>query len=946
MARARNYRAPHMIVRQRFVNDGGTAAVTAAVHISGPHANFIARGTDSFEKGFLGNYSEETGLSALFPRVLSGNFIDTSSDEVVLTNAALRYFQATTESFAIPANSRNTVSASGTTLAFGFSFRDYGNSKRYAGFFDRDVRVGDIVKLTAAIGGETKTFWSSVARLLPRYLPGEVVPAVVGGASNATTSIAASVSPVSDDMGFVATPVVTPGLSAALLAKGSAVATYTIQTIIGGSGTTARFAVFASNGDGISSVAATEEDTAQYSVPLGTSGAKVTFSCADNSEPSFVAGTSAVFTATAVYTPIAITAGGTYTAAASEKVPKETVYTLTVTKGGYVPPTAPADNIERYNRPTFSVTTNTGLDSVPLVRAEQSTVPLSIGRYGVQIVIPTGHLIEGDRFFVTAKSSYSDIVPFIGLRENIPADWVKATDTPVTLELFIPKAEVVVPQIVMSMGGAMDNWAIADGMIQLRQNLMITNPSWTVNGELSAIPVVSWQGRTKAYYTCRYFVQDLVGTITPVTTAAELDEVISGPVDPSNPLKYAAYHALADGDGSQVLLTAVSNPNDLSAWERVTDLISARDDVFHVLPLCYGDQRVIDLFYQHIKSMNQDEVAKERLLYLIDHTSDFIPLAQGEEDSQYEGRLSIEVDTTNANYVAFTSETSKIDFLAIGVRAGDVIRTNPVFDLSGNLQWTNYTITDVVNTSTVRLENKPGTINVDGDVMIFEVWRNQTTRELSDRIASTAGIQDMLVRYLLVDNADKSVDPIGPAASFVGLIGSVVPHQGVSWYPLAGWSEDGWQGRFSNFEMNHMAGNGVTIITRHADGFIAARHSVTTAKAPLAGQPETALSLKLSEEMYIRNALLIKKEFRNALRGYVGVTNLVQGTMDAIKADLTATANYLKADDDYPRLGGRISSDLRNLVIRPHAFLRDQLVVSFTVDLPFALNALDCTIFV
>jgi hypothetical protein len=102
----------------------------------------------------------------------------------------------------------------------------------------------------------------------------------------------------------------------------------------------------------------------------------------------------------------------------------------------------------------------------------------------------------------------------------------------------------------------------------------------------------------------------------------------------------------------------------------------------------------------------------------------------------------------------------------------------------------------------------------------------------------------------------------------------------------------------------------------------------------------------MSEEMYIRNALLLKKEFRNALRGFVGVTNLVPGTIAAIEANLTATANYLKTDNEYPSLGGRITSDLQDVNIRQHVFHRDTLVVSFKVECPFALNALDCTIFV
>jgi hypothetical protein len=515
------------------------------------------------------------------------------------------------------------------------------------------------------------------------------------------------------------------------------------------------------------------------------------------------------------------------------------------------------------------------------------------------------------------------------------------------VDLFIPRETLVVPSSLLTESGVVDNWTIDERTVRIRPNLRVNDPSWTRYGETETLPVIPrGNGQTKAYLTFRYFVSDLVGTITQVISAAELDQIVSGPTDPSNPLKYAAFNALAGEDGSQVLLTAVANPSDLSEWEHVCDLISERDDVFHVFPLCYGDKKVQDLFYRHIQAMNQDEVAKERVLYLLDYTKDTMVLVQGTEDVPYEGSMSVEADVSGLEYVAFTSQTAEVNFMELGVRRGDMIRTNFDFDLSGNLVASSYTIAEVINASTVRLEGNSSEYTIDPAASVFEVWRNLTTAEQREVIADTAGIQDMLVRYILIDNVDKSIDPIGPASTFIGLIGAVVPHQGVSWYPLSGWSGDGWQGKFSNADLNHMAGNGVLIITRHADGFVAARHSVTTAKAPLAGQSETALTLKMSEEMFIRNALLLKKEFRNALRGFVGVTNLVPGTIAAIEANLTATANYLKTDNEYPSLGGRITSDLQDVNIRQHVFHRDTLVVSFKVECPFALNALDCTIFI
>ena len=930
MALPRNYRVPRMVVRQRFVDDGGASAVAAAVHISGPHANFVSRGTSSFEQGLLGTYSEATGLSTWLPTVLQDNVLDVSSMELVFTNAALQYFSATTESFSIPENSRNVVDA----LDPGFSFTTYGSTDRYFRFENRDVQIGDLVRLTAVVGGETEIFWSSIARLLPKYIPGEIDILADPALTNAPLTAAGSSILVANEMPGIDIDV--DGIPGAdLLEKGLAEATYTVQVTIGGDTSSARFRVLASNGEIENGVIVSSIGELTSTL---VSGVTLTFSDSASGPLTFAAGTFAVFKVSAAYSPVTVTTAGDYTVKAVERAAKETTYTITVIRGGEVPLTPPVTELERASRPVLSVTTNTGLDQVPSVRVDQAGTPIDIGRYGIQINVPAGYLITGDKFTVKARSSYSNAVSGIGLNDNLPQDWISSTATAVHLELFLNR-----PELVISAESGADDWTIEGNVVRVRPNIMRSDPAWWVGGEMIPMPLVA-RSTTKAYLTFRYFVSDLAGTITQVTTLAELDDLVSGPVDSSNPLKYAAYHALAGGEGSQVLLTAVADPADITEWEKVTDLISERDDVFHVFPLCYGDKQITDLFYRHIQEMNVDEVAKERLLYLVDYTPETIALAQGIEGLSYEGVFSEEVES-GVEYIAFTSNAPEVDFRELGVRRGDVLRTNFVYDLSGKLVWSDYVIAEVMNSSTVRIENTFGLDVSDTGPRVFEVWRHQLPREQREVIADTAGIQDMLVRYIMVDNVDKSVDPLGPASTFVGLVGSVVPHQGVSWYPLPGWSVDGWQGKYSNADLNHMAGNGVTVITRHADGFVAARHAVTTAKAPLAGMPETLLSLKMSEEMYIRNALLIKKEFRNALRGFVGVTNLVEGTRAAIEANLYATSNYLKNSNEYPTLGGRITSDIQDLVLREHILHRDTLIVSFKVECPFALNTLDCTLY-
>ncbi len=652
--------------------------------------------------------------------------------------------------------------------------------------------------------------------------------------------------------------------------------------------------------------------------------------------------------AQAAVTPNTPTASGAYLGVASEMQPRDVTYIVTVSKGGEIPETEPTTDTGRYACPTLSVTTTDGSDKMPVVRVPARDKPVTVSRFGVEISFPGRYLIEGDTFFITCKSAYSDIYPTIVLNRNVPDDWTSAdADSDVSLELYIVEKEIDVPEYSMTALGRQENWTVdADG-IRLREGLTLYSATWTVGGVLSDLPVFGLETNKsgQAYLSMRYFVPDLADQIVSIRSLADLNELVSGPITPENPIKYAAYYALNNGGGSQVLLTGVADPNDIDQWRRITDLISERDDVFHVFPLTMGDPEINALFHAHIEEMNQPEVAKERVLYLVGHDRETVAILTEHLGQPVAGKLGVESSVGSSRYAAYTIGTEGIDLIELGVKPGDVIRTRFDFDLSGRETWKEYKITEVVNAQALRLDLDPASVAGDQVSMAFEIWRTQTNTDFADSIAATGGFDDKLVRYIFADNADPAFSPIAPAAALVGLIGSVVPHQGVSWYPLEGLSVDGWINRFSNAQLNHMGGNGVLLITKHADGYICARHAVTTSKSPLAADPRTSLTMKMTEEMYVRNALLVLKEFRSVIKGFVGVSNNSPGTRLAIQANIEMKADQLKNDVDYPRLGGRITEG-PDVVIRTHHLFDDRLVASGKVKGPVPLNSFEWDLFI
>jgi len=941
MARTRNYTPPTMIVRQHFIDDTTQQCVPALVHISGPHANFVSVKDASAERGFLGTYSQSNGLHVELPRCLVGNVLDRDSVVVSLRNALLRYFRTTTETFVLPKGARNVVTCSASLQETNFSFRKNGPVDRAAVLYDRDVRPGDAVRITANIDGEARELWTTVANVASRYRPGVVLPTVLPGNQN-TTATAESVT-ITDRSEAAASVSVTLGKSTdwytPLLARGIAADTYLVEVVIGGQPSMARFRITSTHGDNLAStrVESVDDGTTELRLPIGNTGAYLIFPDDVPLTPEMNWQVQADATV-AVNTP---TASGAYLGATAEMQPRDVTYIVTVSKGGEIPAVEPTTDAGRYACPTLAITTADGSEKMPIIRVVERNKPILVSRFGVEITFAGQYLMEGDKFFVSCKSPYSDIFPTLILNRNVPDDWIdEDDDSAVSLELYIVEKEIDIPEYSMTVIGRQENWMVESGGIRIREGLTLHSPTWTVGGVLSDLPVYGLdENKTgRVYMSMRFFVPDLANTVVSIRSLSDLNDLVSGPITPDNPLKYAAYHALDGGRGAQVLLSAVADPNDLEEWRRITDIISERDDVFHVFPLTLGDKQVNDLFYEHIKEMNQDEVAKERVLYLVGHDQETRTILTDHFGQPVVGRLGIETSVGSSRYAAYTVMTPGIDFTTLDIKPGDTIRTHFDFDLAGRETWTEYRITEIINAQAVRLDLDPQSVASDQVSMAFEIWRKQSNNDYADAIAETSGYDDMLVRYIFTDNADPAYSPVGPAAALVGRIGAVVPHQGVSWYPLEGIPTDGWVNRFSNAQLNHMAGNGVLLITKHADGYVCARHAVTTSKSPLNSDPRTSLTLKMTEEMFVRNALLIKKEFRSVVKGFVGITNNTPGTRLAIQANIEMKADELKNDVDYPRLGGRIISG-PDVTIRTHRLFADRLVASGRVTGQVPLNS-------
>jgi len=318
------------------------AANPLSAHIAGGNA-FLVRYDDSDEQslGDLGLYDNVSDSASLWPNRPAGAEVDQSYTKVFIQDALLQYFTdplSTGSTIAVKAGSNNQISSDTVNWSSNGAFA------RDADLYDRDVKVGDVIRVRGVptgpdASGSAVTLWTYVSGLVADEVAAVIGSASVDAANAATSSFAESISQTAGDENCVTAAVV--GSAYDGLPGGQVSETYTITVLdssVNQDYTTARLRVVSASGtDDVAEVtpAASGSPTA-----IGTRGLTVTFADDDTAACSLSADNDAVsyndliagqeFTAAVAmdFTASTATSGGTY--ASSE----DTTYIVEVTKGG------------------------------------------------------------------------------------------------------------------------------------------------------------------------------------------------------------------------------------------------------------------------------------------------------------------------------------------------------------------------------------------------------------------------------------------------------------------------------------------------------------------------------------------------------------------------------------------------------------------------------------
>jgi hypothetical protein len=878
--------------------------------IMGPFASLF-RYADSKAAIGVGGYVPAAATAYPWPSRPAGGVVDSDSVRVFVDDAELTYFNDPIgggQTITPVSGKTNQISAdgSGGFISNGSGF------PRIAGLKDRDVRIGDRVKLRCSV--------SSVAYSLDTYVQGiladptsSAVAAAVAGSANVTTQAASAV------VAQVAGPTTCNELQADVSAynswpDGGVNDVYTVTVIQGstnGDLTTARLRITTASGlDDVTSLA---PDFVSEMFDAGRRGLQLHFSCdssvaVDVSGDDLIVGQSWTVTVADDYKTVIGTSGGTYVGAI------DTTYVVKVTRGGVFAASDPND------RPLITATTAHGVDSSGPTLVSASATAYAVGSQGVTPAFSgssvTG-LRKGDIWTIGVTSAKNGRYSTILLANNMPTGMLSATDIDLTLAI---RKDIELEST---------SWSISDTEITLAAAITAGDASLTDGGSPFTVPVTSGS----IYVEYRAWTPYNCGTLQTINDVSGLD-ALPGPIDPDNPLKYGLFKALSTSNGTVVRFVPVCDPDDDSQWLNALGVLKGVRDVYGLVPLTHR-QTVLDLVATHVTTQSGPTVGRWRVLWTALQATTAKPVvsaASSTDGGVVFATIADDAGTGGTQYTYVTVPGGNAQFVSSGVRPLDVIRIN--FGVTNSLpSYDTYVIDAVINEDTLRLVSGPATPIAVATKL--EVWHSLNKDEQVQELVAQAGAYGNLrVRAVWPDTAVASgavVDGYYLCASLAGMRSGIVPHQSMETLPLLGYGAvPRSTGYFDDDQLQALIDGGVWVVARDDDGNVYTRGAVTT----------DTLDLNHSQEMIVTNRDSISYYRRAALDRFIGRANAVPDVLSMIKADIIGANEFLKSNSYTPSLGAQLTdSTITGLKISE--IEKDVVILTLDDKIPNAIGVIE-----
>lgn len=914
------YVLPQVKVFQEFrLAPVATAGVLNA-HISGAHADLF-RYSDATEKQaiIIGSYDSASDTSYSWPSIKAGAVVDLSYVKLMAEDVRLRYY----ENDAGVGGMVTPVSGHPNRIrAVGIAFASNGSSYPKSGaFLDRGAKVGDAVYVRGVNSGTTYSLNTSITGFLGDAVASSVATTVPATTNKESSTLATSV----DDIGSVKNTITVTADASAYDGTEDGVVDeyYTVevtQSSREGDLTTGVLRVTTSSG--LDNVASVTPSAVGGFTNIGTRGLKIEFdsnatasassaASQDDASPNdLVVGQKWRVHVIQDFTPPVGTKGGTYTGV------KDTTYIVTVSKGGAFA-----------SSPEISVSTTNGIDyAAPLVISASGT-EFSVGNEGVTINFSGTKLCKGDKYYITATAEIQGFLRTLVLADDLPTEIQSASDF--DLKLFIT-GNIEVPVFREESAPNVNYVASATEFIT-KENATAFSSEWTDLGVKVALPIES----ATLYLQYRAWLPTFVSEYGSINDVASLPATL-GTLHPDNPLCWGVFMALQNSNGQDVRFTAVSDPYDDDNWLTALDVVAGRDDLYNLVPLTFN-QVVIDAYNAHAKDQSGAEVGRWRATMVgvtADRTVAVINAAATTDKGEALAIIADDPLTSGTQYTRLSVPANNARFVTKGVRAGDKVRYFFATDGFSRVSYTEYIVDFVISENSIRLKAGPAAaVSVAQKV---EIWRTQNNTEYSKVIAEKCGkYSSNRVVAIANDKVTLSGYSDQPgyfiAAAIAGLRSGVNPHQGLTSVSLSGVDYVG--GAITSFnvaQLNTIAGSGGWVIIKAEDGSFISRHAVNTDNT----------DLNRREEQVRTNVDNMSYAFRNGLLPFIGRTNVNEGNLTSIEITLKSIGDGFKTDLGNGGLGPQLI-DYTIVELRQHAILKDHIVATINLTVPYPLNNID-----
>jgi hypothetical protein len=897
--------------------------------IAGPQA-FLLRYSVAEEKlqGFLGEYDPSIQASYQWPQLPVGGLIDQTYTKVFIDSAKLNFFSDLisdptykVQPVAGKLNQIRIFDPTNTDPTNTYGFVANGTAfPRFPALYDRDVQLGDVVDISATVGGTPYNLTTYVLGFAADQLAatvGNPVPddsngnkrTQLAGAAQLIAGVSNCNLPVADLAKYSAWP------------DGFIDDVYTITVLTGSTGGDLRTAVIkittSSGKDDVSTVQPGEIDQL---ITVGNRGLRLKFTCTGHSNASLstddlVPGQTWTISVRDDYTPLAAVSGGAFTG------DKGTKYIVAVTRGG---------NFSDPNKPQVTITTVDGIDASgpATVGAMGSAIP--VGNYGVTITFSGGTGMRlGDKFYITVTAAQDGRISTLLLGHNVPSGMMTATD----INLYLSLVKNINLPATGSIGQT--NWTQSQGGITIEAGLSAFDSSLTYDGQEVATPVIAGE----IYVEYRAWMQGLVGEVNFVSDIGQVQDAL-GTISPDNPLAEGVADALTMSNGTSVGYIAVSDPTNIDAWAAAIDKLVGRRDVYEIVPLT-TDPAVLQLFLAHVNDQSGPTKSRFRAMWISLVAKSALPVVSSSTSSDGNAVLatvSVDPDAVGPQpYTIFTIMSNNADAIQLGARVGDTIHYNYTTTY-GVESWDSFSIAEVINEHTFRAAT--GYSAAQNTPIRIEIWhpltQNEVAADLVTQAQSYASTRVCAVWPDTYQIGGTTKPGYFLCCLLAGQASGVVPQQDLTFRALSGVDNVDRSTKFFNAaQLNTMAAGGIWIVIQTMDGTIITRDALTTSIA----------DRDSSSEMIRRNLDSVSFFIYDTVKNYIGVMNVVPTALARIQVEIVSAIEILKNNGTTDLLGSQLI-DGQITQLRQDAIFKDTVICVITVTLPRALKHLQVYIVV